>query len=285
MRSQNGAERETGLKAVGRVPWGSHFCVFYETKQDLLDILVPYFRTGVANNEFCVCYVGVDEFNTVAEAKRRLGAKLPELGQWLKEGKMEIVSRPEWFWSNGKISLPTTLNRFRQKAAHALRHGFSGLRFHGGPAWLIAEAGESKFRDYEAKLDSMLANQPTICACTFPLFLTGAGQILDAARTHKFAVTVRNGAWNRVEINDADDAQRESWKGKLQGLTFRQREVLQLLAEGHNTKQIAALLTISVKTVETHRLQLMQRLNIHHVPGLVKFAIRSGLVPLRPLAA
>jgi DNA-binding NarL/FixJ family response regulator len=64
----------------------------------------------------------------------------------------------------------------------------------------------------------------------------------------------------------------------LSQLTPRQREILQLLSEGHNTKEIASLLNISAKTVETHRAQLMGRLNIHDVPGLVRFAIRSGLV-------
>ncbi len=60
--------------------------------------------------------------------------------------------------------------------------------------------------------------------------------------------------------------------------TARQREVLQLIAEGKNTKEIASTLGISVKTVETHRLQLMARLDIHDVPGLVRYAIRAGLV-------
>jgi DNA-binding NarL/FixJ family response regulator len=64
----------------------------------------------------------------------------------------------------------------------------------------------------------------------------------------------------------------------IEQLTARQREILQLIAEGKNTKEIAGLLEISVKTVEAHRLQLMARLDIHDVPGLVRYAIRSGLV-------
>jgi DNA-binding NarL/FixJ family response regulator len=64
----------------------------------------------------------------------------------------------------------------------------------------------------------------------------------------------------------------------LEQLTPRQREILQLIAEGKNTKEIADTLDISVKTVEAHRLQLMARLNIHDVPGLVRYAVRSGLV-------
>ena len=64
----------------------------------------------------------------------------------------------------------------------------------------------------------------------------------------------------------------------LEQLTSRQREILQLIGEGKNTKEIASDLEISVKTVESHRLQLMERLHIHDVPGLVRFAIRTGLV-------
>jgi DNA-binding NarL/FixJ family response regulator len=64
----------------------------------------------------------------------------------------------------------------------------------------------------------------------------------------------------------------------LAGLPARQREILQLIAEGKNTKEIAVLLGIGVKTVETHRARLMERLDIHDVAGLVRFAIRSGVV-------
>lgn len=66
----------------------------------------------------------------------------------------------------------------------------------------------------------------------------------------------------------------------LERLTPRQREVLQLIAEGNSTKEIAAKLNLSIKTVESHRAQLMHRLGIHDVPGLVRYAIRAGVVSL-----
>ncbi len=65
----------------------------------------------------------------------------------------------------------------------------------------------------------------------------------------------------------------------LDGLTPRQRQILQLIAEGLGTRQIAEQLFLSVKTVETHRAQIMHRLDIRDVPGLVRFAIRHGLLP------
>jgi two-component system, NarL family, response regulator NreC len=61
-------------------------------------------------------------------------------------------------------------------------------------------------------------------------------------------------------------------------LTSRERQVLQLVGEGHSTKQIAALLGISVKTADSHRVKLMDKLDIHQVAGLVRYAIRSGLI-------
>ncbi len=66
----------------------------------------------------------------------------------------------------------------------------------------------------------------------------------------------------------------------LSELTARQCEVLKMIAEGHATKEIARRLDISVKTVETHRAQIMERLNIHDIAGLVRYALRMGLVKL-----
>ena len=65
---------------------------------------------------------------------------------------------------------------------------------------------------------------------------------------------------------------------ELDKLTPRQREVLQLIAEGHSTKEIANILSLSIKTIETHRAHMMDRLQIFDVAGLVKFAIRTGLI-------
>ena len=64
----------------------------------------------------------------------------------------------------------------------------------------------------------------------------------------------------------------------IERLTARQREVLQLIAEGRTVKQISQTLDISVKTAETHRAQIMERLDIHDLAGLVRYAIRAGII-------
>ena len=67
----------------------------------------------------------------------------------------------------------------------------------------------------------------------------------------------------------------------LDKISAREREVLQLVAEGHSSGQVAAILHISIRTVDTHRFNVMQKLDIHSIAGLTKFAINHGLTSLR----
>lgn len=71
-------------------------------------------------------------------------------------------------------------------------------------------------------------------------------------------------------------------KRSVSALTPRQREVLQLIAEGKSTKEVAILLNVSVKTVEFHKARLMEQLDLHSTPALIKFAIAEGLVSPEP---
>lgn len=95
---------------------------------------------------------------------------------------------------------------------------------------------------------------------------------LDQAAS-KYLFTAYRG--RRESQTDSDD--REPTPTDV--LTARQREILQLIAEGHTTKEIAALLHRSEKTIEGHRSRLMSQLDIHDVVGLVRYAIRIGLIP------
>ena len=115
-----------------------------------------------------------------------------------------------------------------------------------------------------------------------------AGYLLKKAATAELATALQRVALGEIYLsqeistrlpkNFALDgiADRQS---PLEQLTGRQREILQLIAEGQNTKGIAEILKVSPKTVEYHRMKLMHSLNVHDVPGLVRFALRVGLIP------
>jgi len=107
-----------------------------------------------------------------------------------------------------------------------------------------------------------------------------AGYVLKNAAVDELENAIRAVARGNKYLTPAISAQIIEGVGNdaLESLTQRQREILQLIAEGRTTRQIAEVLHISVKTVETHRTVLMKRLDLHDVAGLVRYAIRVGLV-------
>ncbi len=88
------------------------------------------------------------------------------------------------------------------------------------------------------------------------------------------------GAHSQYVLDEFRNASRDSERTLLNNLTSREREILQLVAEGKSNKSVAGILNLSLKTVETHRQNMMKKLSAHNVVGLVKFAIRTGLVKI-----
>jgi len=91
--------RKTGIDIIGDVPWGTHFCVFYQTKEDLIDILVPYFKAGLENNELCM-WVTSEPLN-VEDAKRALERVVKNLNDYLERGQIEILEYSQWYTKSG----------------------------------------------------------------------------------------------------------------------------------------------------------------------------------------
>lgn len=130
---------------------------------------------------------------------------------------------------------------------------------------------------------SMYANEEYVLQA---LRAGAAGYLLKDAATAELEIALRSVVHGKTYLSPSisktlideylDNNNRA--RSPLERLTARQREILQLVAEGRTTRQIADLLSVSVKTVETHRAQLMDRLEIRDVPGLVRYAIRTGLI-------
>lgn len=110
-----------------------------------------------------------------------------------------------------------------------------------------------------------------------------SGYLLKDAATSELEMALKSVAAGQFYLSPA--ISRQVVDNYLRGgptgvelLTPRQREILQLVAEGKSTRDIAETLHLSVKTVETHRAQLMERLDIHDVAGLIRYALRKGLI-------
>ena len=188
--------RKTGLDIVGDMHWGTHSCHLYETKKDVLDILIPYFTMGLRNNEFCV-WVVCDPVNE-EEARIALRLAIPDLDRYLAQGSIEIISHSRWYLKNDTFDLHRVMSDWEEKLQQALSRGYAGMRANGNETWLSKENWKS-FSTYEEELNDSIAGRRMIVLCTYPLAIVGAAELFDVARTHQLAVVKRHGNWEVVE--------------------------------------------------------------------------------------
>ena len=117
--------RKSGIEPVGDIPWGSHFCQFYQTQQDLLDILVPYFKTGLENNEFCM-WVTAHPLNA-GQAREALKEAVPDLERYEQQGQLEILPHDRWYMLEGLFDQERVLNGWVSRLDGAREKGFDAI--------------------------------------------------------------------------------------------------------------------------------------------------------------
>jgi len=130
---ENGT-RPSGIECMGNVPWGTHLCQFYESKQDLVDVLGPYFRAGLENNEFCMWITSEPLAAEEAEAAAR--EVIPGFDRYLQRGQIEILSYSDWYLKGGVFDAQRVLDGWAEKLSAAQARGFAGLRLTGNTFWL-----------------------------------------------------------------------------------------------------------------------------------------------------
>ena len=198
--------RSTGIGVVGDVPWGTHFFLFYETKEDLLDTLVPYFKAGLGSGEFCVCVVS--EPLTEAEVKSALRSSIAGFDRYLKNHSIELLGGREFYLKGRNLDLERVCRSWNEKLAYALDNGYAGLRLSANTAWLEKKDWEA-FNEYERKVNDFFASRRALALCSYPLAGSGAAEILDVTRTHQCAIARRNRGWEMVETSDLRQAKAE----------------------------------------------------------------------------
>jgi PAS domain S-box-containing protein len=198
--------RQTGFDVVGDMPWGTHFCLFYETKADLLDIAIAYCKAGLESQEFCLWVVAHPL--TVEEATRALNEAVPDCYQYFADQSIEIVSSCEWYLPDGTFNLNRVIHGWNKKLAHASARGYEGVRVTGDTAWL-AKKDWKDFCEYEELLNHAVTNQRIAVLCTYPLASCSATEVLDVVRSHQFAVTQRCGNWDVIETAGHKQAKAE----------------------------------------------------------------------------
>ena len=188
-------DNKVGIDVIGPVPWGTHFGLFYKTKQDLIDVLVPYFEAGLKNNEFCL-WVTAEPLNA-EEASTLMAGAMPDFNAYLERGQIEIIPHTGLYKIDGLFDGTRVINRLIDKLRKVRERGFSGLRATGNESWL--EKGDWKdFIDYEQSINDIIGRQNMLALCTYSLEKCDANDILEVV-TRPVALNKRNGKWKIIE--------------------------------------------------------------------------------------
>jgi PAS domain S-box-containing protein len=188
--------RNSGIDVIGSVPWGTHFCQFYKAKQDLIDILVPYFKAGLESNEFCMWVTS--EPLMVAEAQEAMRGAVKDFDEYLRRGQIEIIPYNEWYLLGGTFSDDRVLRGWVSKLEQALARGYSGLRLTGNTFWLERNHWQA-FTEYEAKVNDIIGKYRMLAICTYCLDKCDGTAVIDVVKNHQFALVKQEGKWDIIE--------------------------------------------------------------------------------------
>lgn len=188
--------RKTGINFLGDLPWGTHLCQFYQSEEDLIKILVPYFKAGLENNEFCmwVC----SEPLKVEGAKAALKNAVENLDDYIENGQIEILDYTDCYIKSGKLDTDRALQGWVEKESQALRTGFEGFRFTGNTFWLEKKDWRS-FTEYERVVNDVIGKYRMLSICTYCLDKCGPNEAIDVINTHQFALIRRESKWELME--------------------------------------------------------------------------------------
>src|SRR2546425_1690646 len=195
--------RTVGIPGLDEAPWGTHFCQFYETKDDLIDLLVPYIKTGLENNEFClwVTSAHLDE----KDARRAMTETMSQFDRYVQDGRIEIVPVTDWPLKGGGVDFDQVHQDWIDKHVQALARGYDGMRITGDVPCNIAtlpNASWKDFAEYEQLVDKTIHEYKMLILCTYALDKCKATAILDVMQHHQFALIERKGMWERIESTE-----------------------------------------------------------------------------------
>ncbi len=188
-----GIIRNSGIDIIGSINWGTHFCQFYHTKQDLADIIIPYLKAGLENNEFCLWIS-----SNPLESKKEFKKSVPDLEIYLEKRQIEVIHYDDWYLKKGFFDSQEILHGLIEKLNKALDAGYDGLRLSEG-IFSLDEEYRDDFVEYEKEIDRVIGNYQIMALCTYPLNRYNTDEIFDIIINHQFVLVKKEGKWEKIK--------------------------------------------------------------------------------------
>jgi signal transduction histidine kinase len=232
LRTMSGLLRKSGIAPLGDIAWGTHFCHFFQSTEDLFEVAAPYFAAGLRHNERCIWLL--TEQITKDVARDALRKAIPDFDSHEAKGAFSFQSAS--YLHTGAVDLEAIVGVWTKLIAELQQQGFAGVRAAAAELWSTHEQWRD-FRDHERRLESVVRGKPIVVLCSFPLDTTDAAGLLDVASSHQLAIVKREGTWNVVEtpvlrLTQLDYRNRQQAAISALGLTaIRERNTVALFNE------------------------------------------------------
>jgi PAS domain S-box-containing protein len=195
-RDEIEGKRASGIEVLEDFAWGTHVCSFYDTKEDLMEILVPYFKAGIDANEYCIWITPDTE--SAMEAFEALQKAVPRLTELIAAKKVEILPvTPQSIYYTSCCSHAIIDHWFEQLNSAEAR-GMAGVRIHDYKT-CMNPAFSKKFIEYENDLQLSVANKKIIMLCTYPLSKCDADTYINLTQIHERIISRKEGRWEIIE--------------------------------------------------------------------------------------
>ncbi|MEE8353056.1 MAG: PAS domain S-box protein [Dehalococcoidales bacterium] len=209
--------RPTGLDVIAGVPWGAHICHLFRSRNDLVDVLVPYFRAGLESNEYCV-WVTAEPLGK-GKAVRAMRRAVEGFDDYLAKGQILIVSHDEWYCREGVPDWRSATASWLRVHDQCLADGYRGLRVSGNVAWLDRDRW-SGLVSYEKEVHEALSDLRMLAICSYPVEDMDASSLIEAVNGHQSTLVKRGDRWACIESTEYRQAE-EALGRVYAGLTKR----------------------------------------------------------------
>jgi two-component system sensor kinase FixL len=188
--------RDSGVSQLGRISWGTHVCVFYDSVSQMFEILIPYYRSGLENNEKCIWICSGS--SRKQEAEDALKAAVPGVEQHIASGQMTVLTHDEFYTGKGGGFCPQRVTRqWKDLLDLARAEGYEGLRVSGDTSWIDRSIWDS-FCAYERNLYGSIDHERMLVICCYPLKGDWCADTIDVLSSHQYALVRKEHGWEAI---------------------------------------------------------------------------------------
>ncbi len=180
-----------------QVPWGSHFCSYYETPSQLQQLMNSYLRTGLEDHEGCLWIL--PPWHTPTSATTALQWVIPQVYDYLATAQLELIPSAEWYGWPGVMNLERIVADGGDKIAR-MSARFAGLRVAGDTSWVHSPSQRAQLVEYERVVDETVQATNVLALCTYPAADWSPPDMLRVFRNHQSVLLPDQLGWTQVDV-------------------------------------------------------------------------------------